>query len=245
MSNALLILACLSLFYVVGPMLRVLDREAPPSTRRIPVSQAPRIVASALARWKQAFGDARLSLVAVQQIVPTHVPMPETAPPPSGHVLHFVDRAASVHGLDYVTSAGRWQVFLTRFDDGDEVATTNYARPLTGAPHPRVHVARIRGVRDLARLRALHDAHVAHAAGGRRYAALPDDENLAGFVADHELRTLERQCELGYKRRIHDDEYGPTWRGAFRDVWGLLPPLRWVNAYRERRVARALRDAIR
>jgi hypothetical protein len=244
MSNTLLILACLSLFYVGGPLIRVLDREAPPRTRRIPVAQAPRIVASALSRWKQAFGDTQLSLVAVQQIISTYIPMPETAPPPTGHVLHFVDRAASVHGLDYVTSAGRWQVFLTRFDDDTEVVTTNYAIPFTFAPHPLGHVARVRGVRDLARLRALHDAHVSLAAGGRRYAAIPDDESLAGFVADHERRTVERQCELGYKRRVND-EYAPTLRGAFRDIWSLLPPLCFVPAFRERRLARTLRNAIR
>jgi hypothetical protein len=244
MSTALLILAGLSLFYVVGPMLRVMEREAPPGTRRIPLAEAPRLVAAALSGWKKAFGDVQFSLVAVQQVIPAHIPIPEAPPPPSGHVLHFVDRAASVHGLDYVTSAGRWQVFLTRFDDGAEVVTTNYARPLLFAPHPRVHVARMRGVRDLARLRALHDAHVAHAAGGRRYAGIPDDETLADFVADHERGTVERQCELGYKRHV-GDEYGPTWRGAFRDVWSFLPPLRWVNGFRERRIARTLRDAIR
>jgi hypothetical protein len=244
MSTPLLILACLSLFYVGGPLIRVLEREAPPRMRRIPVEEAPRTVAAALWEWKQALGDARLSLVAVQQILPAHIPMPESLPPPSGHVLHFVDRAASVHGLDYVTSAGRWQVFLTPFDDGTEVVTTNYAIPFTFAPHPGRHVARVRGVRDLARLRALHDAHVSLAAGGRRYAAIPGDESLAGFVADHETRTVERQCELGYKRRV-DDEYAPTLRGAFRDVWSFLPPLRWVNAVRERRLARTLRNAIR
>jgi hypothetical protein len=159
-------------------------------------------------------------------------------------VLHFVDRAAGVHGLDYVTAAGRWQVLLTRFDDGEEVVTTNYARPLVFAPHPRVHVARLPGVRNIARLRALHTAHLAHAAGGHRQATIPNDEALVDFVAEHERRTLERQCELGAKRPV-DDEYRPTLRGAFRAVWSFLPPLRWTNAMREHRLGRKLRNAVR
>lgn len=244
MITALLILACLSLFYVVGPLLMMLEVEAPPHTRRVTTAEAPKQVAAAVSGWKKAFGDAAFSLVSVQQISSGLAPVAGRWPP-AGHVLHLVDRAAGMHGLDYVTSAGRWQVLLTGFDDGEEVVTTNYQRPLTLAPHPRVHVARLPGVRNLARLRALHAAHLAQTAGARQLPLIPGDENLGDFVAEHERRTLERQCELGAKQRRGDGEYRPTLRGAFRSVWSLLPPLRWTNAIREHRRTRMLRDAVR
>ena len=241
MSTVLLVLALLALFYVLGPVqFMATHRQSPIRTRRIPPADAPGGVLRAIAAWKEAFGDAQFPLFAVQEILPSQ-DAPQTGP--SAHVLHFVDRADGVHGLDYVTPAGRWQVFLTRFGADEEVVTTNYRRPLVFAVHPREHVARLPGVVKLARLRALHGAHVAHATGGRQDAVIPNDQILADFVANHELRRLEAQRELGAMTRSHG-VYRPTWRGAFRAVWSFLPPMRWMNSARERRLAHALRNAL-
>lgn len=243
MSIFLLVLANLSLFYVLGPvMYMATHRQTTIRTRRISPAEAPDGVARAIVEWREAFGDAHFPLFAVQQILPPQDAV--QAPGPSAHVLHFVDRAAGVHGLDYVTSAGRWQVFLTRFGDGEEVVTTNYPRPLVFILHPREHVARVPDVAKLAWLHTLHVAHVAHAAGGRQDAAIPGDELLVDFVANHELRRLEHQRELGAMARTKG-VYRPTWRGAFYGIWSYLPPLRWINRSRERRLARALHDALR
>ncbi|HEU4884258.1 MAG TPA: hypothetical protein VFT45_18530 [Longimicrobium sp.] len=243
MSTLILILLLLSQFYVLGPLLFMATHRQPVlRTRRIPPMEAPADVAKAITGWRAFFGEAEFSLFAVQQVLQARSGG-ESDLAVSGHVLHLVDRAAAVHGLDYVTPAGRWQVFLTRFDDGQEVVTTNYGRVLTLDPHPAVHVVRMPGVVDLARLRALHAAHVARVMGAAAPAAIPGDEHLVNFVAEHELRTVERQRELGAMVRS-GDVYRPTLRGAFRSVWRPLPPLRWINGSRESRVARSLREAV-
>ena len=166
MTTVLLVLVLLSLFYVMGPAMFMLEHRQPlPRTRRIAPDEAPAPVAQALARWS-ALRERTMTLAGIDELT-----APEVAghplPIPAAHVLHLVDRQAAVHGLDYVTPRLCWQVFLTRFDGDEEVVTSNGSKPSSFAPHPRVHAVRIAGVRDLARLRALHDAHVRHVMGAR------------------------------------------------------------------------------
>jgi hypothetical protein len=243
MSVLILVLLLLSQFYVLGPLLFMATHRQPLlRTRRIPPADAPADVARALSGWSAFFDDADFSLVAVHEVLQARGGGEDDLAV-SGHVLHLVGRAAAVHALDYVTPHGRWQVFLTRFGDGREVVTTNYGRALTLDPHHMVHVARVPRVVDLPRLRALHGAHVTHVMGAAAPAAIPGDEDLADFVAEHERRTVERQRELGAMMRS-GDLYRPTLRGAFRSVWRHLPPLRWINGSRESRLVRSLRDAL-
>lgn len=244
MSVFTFILCLLALFYVLGPLQYLaIHRQSPPQTRRIPPADAPAAVATAISGWRVAFGEGDAALVAVEEIRLGQAGMQDSASP-VGHVLHFVDRAAAVHGLDYVTPMGRWQVFLSRFPGGDEVVTTNYARTLTNAPHPRVHVARMPGVRDLARLRALHGVHVGHAMGGRAGDAVLTDDDLSDFPARHEQRTLERQQEVGAMARNARGIYRPTLRGAFLSMWRFMPPLNVITGLREARLAQSLRNAL-
>lgn len=242
MSTFLLVLACLAIVYVLGPIQYLAGHsQAAPGTAPVPLDEAPARVGRALSRWRTAFGEDGPELVGVQGIVPPGADPAASAP--VAHVLHFIDRDAAVHALDYVTPHGRWQVFLTRYDDGAEVVTTNYPRALTLAPHPQAHVARMPRVSRLADLRTLHGVHVAQVMGARTPAPIAD-EGIDGFVADHELRTLERQREVG-AMKLAGGVYRPTFRGAFMSFWSYLPPLRWINGAREARVARQLMDALK
>jgi|GEM_PF-6248288 len=244
MSALLLVLALLSTFYVLTPLLAMASlRQSPPRTRRVPPQEAPEPVSRAISRWGKELGPAGASLVAVHRIASSLVGEEDDAGA-AGHVLHYTDQAAGVHGMDYVTPHGQWQVFLTRLEDGREVVTTNYARAMTTTPHPRVHVARMPGVRKLGWLRSLHGVHVARVQGAAAPAAIPADEQLADFVADHERRTLERQREVG-AMVCDGDVYRPTLRGAFTSAWRQLPPLLWVNRARDRRLERSLTAALK
>lgn len=243
MEIFLLVLALVSMFYLLGPLALMAEQRLPlPHTRRIAPGQAPAPVVRALEQWTSALGD-RMSLAGIHELSIPGAAV-RTLPLPSVHVLHFVDRDAGVHGLDYVTPSVRWQVFLTLYDGDEEVVTGNAPTRSSFARHPRVHVARMPGVRQPARLRALHDAHARLVMGARVPSPIPPDEALADFVAQHEQRSVERQRELGMMHR-RKGVYQPTWKGAFASTWRALPPMLFVHLWREARVSSALWRAMR
>lgn len=243
MEVLLLFLALLAMFYLLGPLAVMADQRQPlPQTHPIAPDQAPAPVARALEQWTSSLGE-RMSLAGIHEIgIPGKGA--QAAPVPPGHVLHFVDRDAGVHGLDYVTPRLRWQVFLTRYEGDEEVVTSNTSVASSFARHPRVHAARMAGVRQLPRLRALHDAHARLVMGASVPPPIAPDGALADFVALHEQRTMERQRELGMMQR-RGGVYRPTWKGAFLSAWRVLPPMLFVNRWRNARLADALRRAVR
>lgn len=243
MDIFLLVLALVSMLYLLGPLAVLAEqRQFLPQTRPIAPDQAPAPVARALEQWTSSLGG-RMPLSGIHEIsIPGATA--KTDPLPSGHVLHLVDRDAGVHGLDYVTPRLRWQVFLTLYEDDEEVVTSNSPVSSSFARHPRVHAARMGGVRQLAWLRGLHDAHVRLVMGARVPSPVPSDPALEDFVARWEQRTMERQRELGMMHRRRG-VYQPTWKGAFLSIWRLLPPMLFVNLWRDARLASALKRAMR
>lgn len=256
MHELLLVLALLAMFYVVGPVIFMATHRQPvPQTRLVAPGDAPGQVARALARWSTAFGDG-MPLAGVHELTIPQVPRdtlpfseehldsePLHPPAVAGYVLHYVDREAGVHGLDYVTPRSRWQVFISDFPGGDEVVTGNPPVPAS-AHHPRVHDVRIARTAHLGQLRALHDAHVRRVMGARVPVRIPPDEALAGFVAQREQRGLQRQHGLGRMKR-RGEVYRPTWKGAFLATWRHLPPLWLIHRRRNARLAAELRRADR
>jgi hypothetical protein len=229
---ALLILANLALIYVLpGLLYLAMHRQRPVQTRPLSPENRSVEVEEAIAGSRSEFGEGRLSLVAA------HV-LGEGA----AHVLHFVEPGTGVHALHYLTPEARWEVFLTRLDDGREVVTTSYPTSLTFLPHPRVHVVQFPRMRSR-RLHALHAAHVNRVIGPTARAVLPADAELADFVAEHELRTLERQRELG-AMVCRDGVYRPTAKAAFPSVWRMLQPMSWFHGRHNARLAQSLRAEV-
>lgn len=238
----LLILVVVGTFYVWSPLIFWATHRIPiVPTRRLARDEVPEPVAQAIPAWETAPAGAGFSLVAVHELVLDNVAAYRGAP--RAHVAHLVNRSAAVHGVDYFTPKGRWQVFDTRFENGSEVITSNFAMPETFAD-PRVHTLRMPREQDLARLYALHLAHVRHVMGAGAAGFLPDHRGLLDYVPDRERRLLERQRALGVMTTSKGDVYRPTLWGSFQTVWAYLPPLRWIRNARHARLIRALQAQV-
>jgi hypothetical protein len=238
----LLILVVVGMFYVWSPLILWATNRIPIiPTRRLARDEVPEPVAQAIPAWETALAGAGFSLVAVHEMVVKNVDVYRNAP--NAHVVHMVNRSAAVHGVDYLTPKGRWQVFDTRFKNGTEVITSNFPTPEIFAD-PRVHTLRMRREQDLGRLFALHQAHVRHVMGPGAIGFLPDPRGLLDYVPDRERRLLERQRALGLLTTSKGDVYRPTLRGAFLQVWAYLPPMRWIRNARHARLIRTLRSEV-
>jgi hypothetical protein len=238
----LLILVVVGMFYVLSPLILWATNRIPIiPTRRLARDEIPETVAQAIPTWETALAGAGFSLVAVHEMVVGNMDAYRGAP--NAHVVHLVNRSAAVHGVDYLTPKGRWQVFDTRFKNGTEVITSNFPMPEMFVD-PRVHTLRMRREQDLARLFALHQAHVRHVTETGAAGFLPDSRGLLDYVPDRERRLLERQRALGMMTTSKGDLYRPTLRGAFLQVWAYLPPMRWIRNARHARLVKALRAQV-
>ncbi|HEX6369614.1 MAG TPA: hypothetical protein VF006_11910 [Longimicrobium sp.] len=238
----LLILVVVGIFYLWSPIVFWATHRIPIiPMRRLARDHAPEPVVRAIPEWEAALAGAGFSLFALHELAVERISAYRSAGR-TAHVLHLVNRSTGVHGVDYLTPNQRWQVFDTRFADGHEVITSNFGMPET-FPDPRVHTLRMPGERDLARLYALHLAHVRHVTGAEASGFLPDERGLLDYVADRERRLLERQRELGVMTS-RNDVYRPTLRGAFQTVWAYLPPMRWIRGARHARLVRALKARV-
>lgn len=238
----LLILVVVGTFYVWSPLIFWATNRIPIiPTRRLARDEVPEAVAQAIPVWETVLAGAGFSLVAVHELVLENVEAYRGAP--RAHVVHLVNRSAAVHGVDYLTPKGRWQVFDTRFRNGTEVITSNFAMPETFLD-PRVHTLRMPREQNLAGLFALHQAHVRHVMGPGAAGFLPDHRGLLDYVPDRERRLLERQRALGLMTTKKGDVYRPTLRGAFQTVWAYLPPIRWIRNARHARLIRTLQAEV-
>lgn len=152
------------------------------------------------------------------------------------------DMAAVLH----LAAAGKtWVDFQTEFSAGEQVLTSNLPHHGVFAPHPKYHVARLPHVDDLRALYEMHRRHVALEAPDRASAAvlIPAPGREADWMAEDEVRTYERQRELGMQE-ILGASYRPTWRGAFRSVVRMAPPTSWIARAAVARGARKLERAL-
>jgi hypothetical protein len=153
-------------------------------------------------------------------------------------VVHAHQRASGIHLLDYLTTFGRWQVFLTHFQDGGEVTTSNAPALSVFSRAPDVHTCTFPPGTDL---RTLYDAHVAHLRlRGADAMAVRSPVDTCTFVVEVEERALEMQRSLGMMNR-EGEAFRPTLRGAFVQTWHLLPPLKGRRAAENVRTVEAVR----
>jgi hypothetical protein len=76
------------------------------------------------------------------------------------------------------------------------------------------------------------------------------DKALDYIIKNAYIRMYDLQVARGWLRyRPDEDAYRPTFLGAYRLVWGLLPPLKWLRQLRlvrrEKAVLREFRYALR
>ncbi|HYR08535.1 MAG TPA: hypothetical protein VEQ60_12225 [Longimicrobium sp.] len=230
-------------FYVLAPIVFWLSHRMPLiPTRRLEPGAVPEPVGQALEEWHTALAPRGLVPVAAHELEVGHIEVYRGAGN-RAYVLHLVNRAAGLHGLDYITPRHRWQVFITALSDSGEVLTSNFPLTDTFPPYPRMHTLRVSRERDLGRLYALHLAHVDHVAGRGATGVLPEAGALLDFVPEREREVLERQRALG-TMTVSRDVYRPTFRSAFVMVWRMLPPLNWIRSVRAWRLRRTLQAAM-
>ncbi|MGH7699189.1 MAG: hypothetical protein ACREMJ_01515 [Gemmatimonadales bacterium] len=133
--------------------------------------------------------------------------------------------------------------FAVRFSDERTFSVQNSPQPVVYAPHPAKLTEWLPEVRDPARLWRVFRELLR-----RRYASFArqrvDVADPAGLMVTALLREYRQQVETGYL--WHDrsvDAFRPTWRGAWRMTWKLLPPMSQVRRWRaQRHATRLLRE---
>ena len=134
--------------------------------------------------------------------------------------------------------------FAVKFTDQRSFSVHNSPQPDVYAPHPEKLTARFPQVRDPSRL-----WRVSRELLRRRYGSIARApfavSDPAGFVAAAMVREYRQQVETGY---LFLDEaagaFRPTWRGAWRMTWKLLPPMSQVHAWLARRRAAGLLEEL-
>jgi hypothetical protein len=147
---------------------------------------------------------------------------------------HLLDYRAEIQGRSL-----RWQVFVTHFEGGAEVVTSNAPSPSVFSREPDQHVCRLPSDTGLA---TLHRAHLEHIRTAVRAAEPIRSLGRGSFVERYEQGALEKQHALGLYRR-EGEVYRPTFRGAFLMTWRLLPPLKGRRESQNERVAAAILGA--
>ena len=126
--------------------------------------------------------------------------------------------------------------FTTALRDGSRVCTSNLPLPSVVPGRPRAAVARFPAEQDLARLSALHQAHVGAAAS--RAAPAPPGDPLA-YQRAEEAAAREHWVRSGY---AYDDggSMRPTWKGAFGMPYRLMFPWKQLGERRDEALRRRL-----
>lgn len=126
--------------------------------------------------------------------------------------------------------------FLSEAPDGRLVLTNNSPDPGAFPPGPGREVASLPGVLSPARLYRIHQARAAKLLGSQPR-VVPQPEQELEFLSHHLERAWSDQVPNGMVM-LTGGVYRPTLYGAYRMVWGELPPFRWIRMARRNAAAR-------
>ena len=126
--------------------------------------------------------------------------------------------------------------FTTALRDGGRVCTSNTPLPSVFPGRPGIVVARFAAEKDLARLYALHRAHVGAQAS---YAAPVRLGDPVGYQQAEEAAARANWVRAGYAYEV-DRSLRPTWKGAFCMPYRLLFPWKQWNERRDAALRRRL-----
>jgi hypothetical protein len=124
--------------------------------------------------------------------------------------------------------------FLTVFSNGVAIVTGN--RPdlsiLTAVPDR--HEIQVPEVHSPSVLHHLHAALVDRFAPPDAARSVPTPGFELVWYRNLGALFLREQAAAGWLARDGETVYAPTWKASFLLTWGLLPPIRWIRAWRRR-----------
>lgn len=129
----------------------------------------------------------------------------------------------------------------TKLGDGRSVTVNNNPRAGAFTPRPTRIVVQLPDVRDPARLLRIKRAYLERRCAGVAVVRFDHQDDPVRFLSEAMARELAEQVEAGtYRRDDVTQEFRPTFIGAWRMTWRLLPPFRAMRMARVRRRAAAL-----
>jgi Domain of unknown function (DUF4253) len=133
----------------------------------------------------------------------------------------------------------------TRFDDGRSVTVHNSPRAGVFTPGSRRIVVQLPDVRDPRRLYRIKRAYLERDFASVRTIPFDRQGDPARFLSEAMVRELTEQVEAGtWRLDTATQTFRPTFTGAWRMTWRLLPPFRAIRMARLRRRAAALLERL-
>jgi hypothetical protein len=247
-----LVLVMVGFFYLVTPMIIRFQQRYPAHPDLRPLgfdSLDPKVRQFLTSRSEEVLrlGFAEPTLVRVVNAAPNVV----------SYLVMLINRERGdramvtvIVGKGVTTLQTSYVEYSTRFESG-RVFNTHNAVTLPAFP-PAPHATRTQtpSVRDPAELYRLHQFVMdREAAEGPK--VMYDTGKALDYLIEYAfIKMYDVQVARGWLRYCPDeDAYRPTFLGAYRLVWGLLPPLKWLRQLqlirRERAVLRDFRQTQR
>jgi uncharacterized protein DUF4253 len=133
----------------------------------------------------------------------------------------------------------------TRFDDGRSVTVNNSPRVGVFTPAPRRIVVQLPDVRDPSRLYRIKLAYLARDFASAKTIPFDHQSDAARLLSQAMVRELTEQVEAGtWRLDAAATTFRPTFIGAWRMTWRLLPPFRAIRMARLRRRSAALLERL-
>lgn len=236
--------------YILGPILiwKTLRQSAKPRIGTFPADdpKLPKKVAAYFRTVTEALEPLGFE-------VAEGLTLPEQTPNVKAIVLMYAnrrDKVAAIASAMFAKEDGKTKLkttyveFATKYRDGNSLLTNNVDQISAFAPRDDVTITRLPKVTEADRLYQIHKA-MEKREGNRSGKVFRLDEEFKGdaaaYLAAAMVEELDSQLEPGYLYLTSDEEeYRPTWKGAFLMTWGQLPPFKNLAESRRDREARYL-----
>jgi hypothetical protein len=246
-----LVLLLVGLFYLGAPIVLRFQQRYPAHPDLLPLgfdSLDPKVRQFLTSRSKEVlrlgFGE------------PTLVRVVNAAPNVVSYLVMLINRERGdramvtfIVGTGLKTLHASYVEFSTRFESG-LVFNTHNARTLPAfAPAPQATRTQTPSVRDPEELYRLHQFVMTRAEAEGAKVMYDPGKALDYLIEYAFIKMYDTQVARGLLHYCPDeDAYRPTFWGAYRLAWGLLPPLKWIQQLllirRERTVLREFRQTL-
>jgi hypothetical protein len=226
------ILVVVGLFYVGLPIVLRFHQRFPTRPDLRPLgfdSLAPQI-----SHFLTSRSEAVLKLGFAE---PTLVRVMNAAPHVVSYLVMLINRERGDKAMvSFITSTGPTPIqtayleYSTRFESGRVFNTLNSGTLPAFPPAPLATRTQTPSVQDPEELYRLHQ-YVIDRAGADGPKVMYEQDKALDYLIDYAfIKTYNIQVARGLLRyRPDEDAYRLTLLGAYRLVWGLLPPLKWLR----------------